>query len=137
MSNNKKEEGMQDKFVNMGKWLSSLVNLYMPDNGDESKEVTIEKLSTYFTTEQNYLDVYFSAIPGLVSTEKPREVIMNLRGLKEKETRKEAIKTMTHKARITRTLLDTFLAIPEEELDQIVHKFSLYINLFTDMYIQK
>lgn len=133
MSNNKAEEGMQQKFQNFGVWLVSLVQKHFPE--DQQAEIT-EKITTYFSTEQNYLDVYFSAIPGLVSMEKPKSVILKLRKLKEDAPRKEAIDAILFKARIAKLIIDSLLATPENELDMIVKKFSLYVNLFTDMYLQ-
>ena len=124
---------MQDKFVNLGNWLSSLVDKYLSDA--EGKEEAKSTLSTYFQSEENYLNVYFSLIPGMVSVEKPRQVVTKLRSLKEQEPRREAIVAAIQKAKFLKVVIDTFLAVPENELDDIVRKFSLYINLFTDMYM--
>lgn len=135
MSINKQEEGMQDKFVNLGNWLLSLVDKYL-DESPSKAEATIA-LANYFQSEENYLTLYFSLIPGMVSTEKPRSVITRVRNLKHPEDRKEAVGALLEKAKIIKVFIDTLLAIPEDELDGIVRKFSLYVNLFTDMYMTK
>lgn len=136
MSINKQEEGMQDKFVNLGNWLSSLVDKYLDDESSSKAEATIA-LSNYFQSEENYLTLYFSLIPGMISTEKSRGIITKVRNLKNSEDRKEAVSAILEKAKITKVFIDTLLAIPEDELDGIVRKFSLYVNLFTDMYMTK
>ena len=132
----KNKEGMQDKFVNMGKWFGSLVEKYYTGDTDEKNEIST-KAVTYFASEENYLQLYFSVIPGLMSLEKSRETILTLRELKETVPRKAAIESAKTKAKIIRDAIDAFLSVPEEELDPIVKKLSLYINLFTDMYIKQ
>ncbi len=129
---NKSADTMQDKFVNFGKWISSLFEKYGQHTEDTAEVQNL--IANYFNTEENYLSVYFSMIPGLMSQERSRNAISNIRKLKEPEPRKEALAEARKKAIFAKAVIDTFLSIPEDELDLITKRFSLYVNLFTDMY---
>ena len=126
---------MHEKFINFGGWIASLVALYGKDM--EGVEDLKAQVSEYYSTEENYLTTYFSVIPGLMSQEKTKGVVMDLRGLKDDELRKQAIDNAVKKIKMAKVAIDTFLQIPDDELDKAVKKFSLYINLFTDMYVNK
>ena len=134
---NKTDNGMQQKFMNMGLWVSSLIDRYAGQLPEELREETKSTVATYFEKEENYLNIQFSMLPGLLQLENSKKCIENLRSLKNKEQRETAIKAAKEKAVLAKCAIDAFLQIPEDELDAIIQKFSLYINLFTDMYIKK
>lgn len=126
---------MHEKFINFGSWIASLIALYGKDM--EGVEDLKTQVSEYYSTEENYLTTYFSVIPGLMSQEKTKGIVVDLRGLKDDELRKQAIENAVKKIKMAKVAIDTFLQIPDDELDKAVKKFSLYINLFTDMYVNK
>ena len=126
---------MHEKFINFGAWIASLVALYGKDM--EGVEDLKTQVSEYYSTEENYLTTYFSVIPGLMSQEKTKGIVVDLRGLKDDELRKVAIENAVKKIKMAKVAIDTFLQIPDDELDKAVKKFSLYVNLFTDMYVNK
>lgn len=126
---------MHEKFINFGSWIASLVALYGKDM--EGVEDLKTQVSEYYSTEENYLTTYFSVIPGLMSQEKTKGIVVDVRGLKDDELRKQAIENAVKKIKLAKVAIDTFLQIPDDELDKAVKKFSLYVNLFTDMYVNK
>jgi len=137
MAESNKIDGMHGKFVNMGSWVAGLVDTYMPEDCIAHKEEIKDAIEAYFKLEENYINVYFSAIPGLMSAERSKTAVMNIRALKNEEQRKEAVEAILDKAKYAKAAIDTFLNIPPDQLDLIVKKFSLYVNLFTDMYVVK
>lgn len=126
---------MHEKFINFGTWIASLIALYGQDM--EGVEDLKTQVSEYYQTEDNYLATYFSVIPGVMSQEKTRGIIMEVRGLKDDELRKQAIENAVKKIKMAKIAIDAFLQVPDDELDKAVKKFSLYVNLFTDMYVNK
>ena len=125
---------MQNKLINFGNWVSDLIEKYMPDCPEKtlSKNLT----SGYFKEEPQYLAFMFTMVPGVCGIPKAKASIHNLRQLKHEDKRIEAIQHTKAKALYAKAIIDMFLAIPEDELDAIVKKFSLYINMVTDMYFQ-
>jgi hypothetical protein len=132
---NKPTGPMHEKFINFGTWIASLIALYGQDM--EGVEDLKTQVSEYYQTEDNYLATYFSVIPGVMSQEKTRGIIMEVRGLKDDELRKQAIENAVKKIKMAKIAIDAFLQVPDDELDKAVKKFSLYVNLFTDMYVNK
>ena len=123
---------MQQKAINFNNWLSELVQMYVPPCPE--KEEIQKTLERYFDSEENFDKFMFTALPTLCSIEKTKQQITNLRTLKDKATRKEALVNVRSKLVLIKSLIDSFLLIDEDELDATVMKFSLYVNLFTDMY---
>jgi hypothetical protein len=121
---------MQQKTINFNNWLCELVQVYVPDCTEKKK--AIAKFENYFKDEKNYNDFMFSTIPMLCSVLKPS--VQNIRDLKDREKRDIALGSIKTRFSIIGDLIKNVLAMEQQEMDQILLKLSLYVNLFTDVY---
>mgnify|MGYP007124160353 CR=1 FL=1 len=126
---------MQQKLINFSKWIASLITQHADPESDEAKEFVVT-LTEYFEDNAAYEDMMFAKIPQLCTAPQTQTKIITLRNLKKPEERKEAIDNCMQKLKLAKAVIDAILTLPPEVLDETVHKFSLYINLFTDMYLQ-
>lgn len=126
--------GMQQKTINFGNWLADLITVHVPDC--EEKTTAKDYIGNFFDAEENYNNFMFSIVPGVCGVPRTKESVVNIRKLKDKNERELAVTNALTKLKVIKALIDTILNIPPEDLDAIVLKLSLYVNLFTDMYFQ-
>jgi len=126
---------MQQKLVNFSKWIASLITQHADRESEEAKEFVVT-VTEYFEDNAASEDMMFAKIPQLCTATQTQTKIITLRNLKKPEERKEAIDNCMQKLKLAKAVIDAILTLPPEVLDETVHKFSLYINLFTDMYLQ-
>lgn len=125
---------MQQKAINLCNWLNELVSAHIPEC--EEKVQLQKTLNEYFVSETNYNNFMFSMVPSVCTVPKTKGSVESIRKLKSKPDREVAIKNATAKLKVIKAVIDAVLSLPEDELDSIVLKLSLYVNLFTDMYFQ-
>lgn len=126
--------GMQQKTINLGNWLTELINTYVPECPEKGELQTFVR--DYFVSEENYNTFMFSIVPSVCSVPKTKNSIIKVRSLKDTTERESAITNAQSKLKLIKAVVDAVLAMPTEELDAIVLKLVLYVNLFTDMYFK-
>ena len=94
-------------------------------------------IKTYFDDEKVFKNFQFGYLGLLCNNETARPRIQKLREMdKDPEYRKLQIAGFRDKTRRAKELLDKLEATPDEELDKVIVKLSLYINLFTKIYFE-
>ena len=126
---------MHQKAINFATWVNSLVDEFALDS--EDKTSIQSNITDYFGPVENYNRFMFCVVPSLCNVESTKKYIMNIRELKGDEKRKEAIANARQKLVIANAALTKALSLPEEDLDAMILKLSLYVNLFTDMYCKQ
>jgi hypothetical protein len=125
---------MQQKTINFSQWIVSLIDKIVPDT-EESNGVR-NTVGEYFKTTENYNHFMFCILPSLCNNPGTAKHISKIRSLKNEEERKEAIYNAKKKLSFVNSICEKAFELPEDELDALVLKLSLYVNLFTDMYWQ-
>jgi len=94
-------------------------------------------IKTYFDDEKVFKNFQFGYLGLLCNNETARPKIQKLREMdKDPEYRKLQIAGLRDKTRKAKELLEKLEATPDEELDKVIVKLSLYINLFTKIYFE-
>lgn len=125
---------MQQKSINFAEWVVTLMNSYGPET-EQNKQIQ-ESLRNYFKDTASYNNFMFAVVPGVCNMPNTKQHVMNIRALKDSETRAEAVKNAKINLNMLKCGIEKILELPDDQLDALFLKFSLYVNLFTDMYVK-
>lgn len=134
---------MHDRARNFCTYLSSIFDKYVdPEPQVEGQlpsktRVTSNAIKSYFDKAEDFKNFQFGYLGLLCNNEATRPRIQRLRDIdSDHEYRKESIKNFRELVTQAKGVLERLERVPDEELDTIAIKVSLYINLFTKMYYE-
>ena len=94
-------------------------------------------MKKYFDKEEDFKNFQFGYLGLLCNNEATRPKLELLRNMDTNdEFRKQQIANFREWTKHTKQVLERLEAAPDEELDAVAIKISLYINMFTRMYFE-
>lgn len=131
---------MHERARNFCTYLGGVFDKYVEPEDTElpsRAKVISDTIKSYFDKQEDFKNFQFGYLGLICNNERTRPKIQKLREMEgDHEYRSSAIKEFREIIAQAKKVLENLEQAPDEDLDLIAVKVSLYINLFTKMYFE-